>query len=77
MRRDAYEQQALEKNQLKRKEQSDIVNQLANADSKHVDEIIQNSRKSKKKEEGFKKIKLVHVKASRSSYIRSKKMSMT
>jgi hypothetical protein len=48
--------------QLKRKEQSDIINQLANFDSKNVDEIVQKARKGKKKEEGFKKIKLVHVK---------------
>jgi hypothetical protein len=76
LRRDAYEQQALEKNHLKRKEQSDIINQLANLDSKNVDEIVQNARKGKKKEEGFKKIKLVHVKVSLILIKRLKKLLM-
>ncbi|KAJ3303090.1 TFIIH/NER complex subunit [Kappamyces sp. JEL0829] len=70
LRREAYEKQALEQSTLKRKEELDVINQLASApEGKDVEEILSKRAVSKKKAEpkAFTKIKIINVKVASGS----------
>ena len=63
LRRDAYEKQAQDESRLKKREQLDVINQLAAAPtSANAEEIIAKSKKEVKKKAAFTKIKLVTIK---------------
>ncbi|KAJ3370869.1 TFIIH/NER complex subunit, partial [Kappamyces sp. JEL0680] len=71
LRREAYEKQALEQSTLKRKEELDVINQLASApEGKDVEEILSKRAVSKKKAEpkAFTKIKIINVKVENEDY---------